>query len=165
MDGQVKRLYAFTIVELCIVMLLSTIVVGMVFFTLNIFQGSILRYKKESVSIAGISLLHRLLLQDIWQSSKLYAASEGIVAEGKAGKAIYEFSSNFILREKNGQADTFYFPSSPVEKKFRNQVIEVSGLLVDEVNFQLEYKGETFPFSFQKTYGADILMQQAALNE
>lgn len=141
-------------------MLLSAIVTGIAFFTLNIFQKSILRYKTDAGQMADIALLHRLLSQDFWQSKQVVLTKEGISVMGKKGIVSYSFHQTHILREKESLVDTFHFEQANRVCRFEKQEIAVPNLLVDEISFDLIHKGETQPFYFYKSYAADILMQQ-----
>ena len=154
-----KKLKAFTIIELCVVMLLSAIVTGIGFFTLDIFQGSVRKYKKDAGALSDITLLHRLLTQDIWKSSEVSCIRDGIRANGKNGIASYHFYPDFIIREKNELIDTFAFQNDKLLLKFQKHEISVPGMLADEISFHLTHKDELHPFIFSKTYGADVLMK------
>jgi hypothetical protein len=153
-----KKIKAFTIIELCVVMLLSSIVTGMVFFTLNIFQGSVRQFKTESTVLSRIALLHRLLVQDFWKSKEVRATNDGIQAMGKGGVVTYRFQPEYITREMGVVLDTFYFPNKNFVMQFQGQQKSLLGELVDQLSVDLSYKGEVVPFSFQKAYGADVLV-------
>lgn len=155
-----KRANAFTIIELCVVMLLSAIVTGIAFFTLNIFQNSVRRYKSDAGQMADLALLHRLLAQDFWQSRQIRHTEEGIQVLGRKGTVSYAFSPNYILRSKEDLVDTFHFEHGQLLRRFEQEEIVVPGLLVDEISFDLIHKGESQPFYFYKRYAADVLMQQ-----
>ena len=154
-----KKLRAFTIIELCVVMLLSAIVTGIGFFTLDIFQGSVRKYKKDAGDLSDITLLHRLLTQDIWKSSEVSCIQNGLQAKGKNGIASYYFHPNYIIREKNDLIDTFAFQNDKLLLNFQKQEISVPGMLADEITFNLTHKEELHVLIFSKTYGADVLIQ------
>ena len=88
-----KRLAAFTLVELSVVMLLTAIVTTIAFLTLSMLQSSLGKFKKDSDALIQIELLHRLLSQDITQSTEVLSNENGIQTIGKKGVAIYQWTS------------------------------------------------------------------------
>ena len=147
-----------TIIELCVVMLLSAIVTGIAFTTLDIFQGSLRKFKKDSSAITDINLLHRLLYQDIWRSKEVLSIKNGVQTAGRTGVASYYFYPDYIIREKENQTDTFAFQNDKLMLTFQKQPLEIQGMLADKISFDLIHKKELHTFTFSKNYGADVLM-------
>lgn len=154
-----KRLAAFTLVELSVVMLLTAIVTTIAFLTLSILQGSLGKFKKDSDALIQMELLHRLLSQDMAQSIEVVSDENGIRTIGKKGLAIYQFHSEGVWRQKAGLTDSFYFETSMLKKKFQGTEMQLPDQLLDELTFEAYHKKETFPFVFHKMYGADVLMR------
>jgi type II secretory pathway pseudopilin PulG len=154
-----KRVPAFTLVELSVVMLLTAIVTTIAFLTLSILQGSLGKFKKDSDTLIHIELLHRLLSQDMTQSTKVVSNENGIQTIGKKGMATYQFHPQGVWRQKAGLTDSFYFETSMLKKKFQGMEIQLPGQLLDELTFEAYHKKETFTFIFHKIYGADVLIR------
>jgi hypothetical protein len=160
-----RRLDAFTIIELCMVMLLSAIVIGIAFFTLNIFQGSVRSFKTDAGAIADISTLHRLLAKDIWRSDEVVYTEEGFLIQStKRGMVSYHFLPECIVRLQASRIDTFPFIIEELHGYFLKEEVQVPSQLVDEISFTLFHKEEAHPFYFYKTYAADALIKHETAN-
>jgi len=152
------KIPAFTIIELCVVMLLSAIVTGIGFFTLDIFQGSMRKFKKDAGSVTDITLLHRLIESDFWNSKDVVCIANGFKTNSKNGTSIYTYTPDYITREQSGLTDTFYFQNEKFVRYFQKNDIDVPGLVIDAIGFNLIHKKEIHQFEFAKVYGADILI-------
>ncbi|MBC7387673.1 MAG: hypothetical protein H7329_00540 [Opitutaceae bacterium] len=153
-----KRLPSYTLLELVVVMLLTTIVASIVFLTLNILEVSLKKFKSESETLLKMGLLKRLLTQDFLESSQIINITDGLIINTQSGNVIYNFKPTSISRTKAGVADSFYLKTSPLIKKFYSEPIEMPNYIINELNFEIYCKNEVFTYIVKKQYGADMLM-------
>lgn len=159
-----KRFPAFTIIELCMVMLLTAIVTGIAFLALQLFQSSTRHFKTDAQALDDLLVLHRLMAQDTWHANRLRYQDNGLRMEGQKGLIEYRFSPFVVVREHAMRIDSFHFEFTKPKFRFRQQEILLPDLLVDEFSFELVHKKEVHPFLFHKHYSAADLMQETSNN-
>ena len=156
----IRKIKAFTIIELVVVMILTSIIVGIVYSAYSIVGNQYTGYKKINTQNSRVALLSMLLNKDFSTSCFIKSGEDKIFFYDKENNTItYEFWENCITRNSNAVTDTFFISSLNVEMKFLNQKQQFHNSLVDELNFETAIFEEQQLFHFKKKYAADILMK------
>jgi hypothetical protein len=153
-----NRIKSYTVIEMLVVMLISSLSIGITYTCYTIFSNHYLTYKKSSDELANYILLDKLLTKDISASKKTEKTPEGICCIFQKENICYEFYDSYILR-KGIDTDTFSMiaAESPVFKRL-GKIENIPGALIQEINLVAVYKGEKLYFYYSKNYGANILM-------
>ena len=162
----IKKIKAFTIIELVVVMILTAIIVGIVYSAYSIVGNQYSSYKKISVQNSRVALLSMLLSKDFTTAHYIKNGNEELFFYDKEDNIIrYGFDENYITRSGNSITDTFPVNTLNIEMKFLNQEQIIPNGLVDELYFEsLIFKKQQL-FHFKKQYGADVLMANETLQE
>ena len=155
-----KKIRAFTLVELLVVMVISGIVIAITYQIYFIANKQFMQYKKGNEKVTQEVILRGLLNNDFFQSESVIRKSENNIEMQLADEKInYEWRDEFIIRVTNASRDTFFLPVSLVELKFRNSSQDISAGLIDALKIISENGDEEKYFCFFKEYSADVLMQ------
>ena len=153
-----KRLKAFTILEVMVTMVISTIVIGGGF---SAYEMSVKQYKLyEHISsvMNEVSSFHSVFERDI-ADSKTVLARDRIIECIQKGKTVwYEFRGDYILRNLTSTRDTFHVENDSLLLSFKNREQASIGGLVDRVKIRINLKGEKQVIIITKLYGADCIM-------
>lgn len=108
-----KKIAAFTLSELLVVMIISSIVVSLTFVTLGLVQKQISEIQRNFKDQQEIQLLERVLLQDLNRHQTFYQKDKDLlILHSSKDSIFYQFEEAYILRNK----DTFHL--KVVEKQF-----------------------------------------------
>jgi hypothetical protein len=153
-----SRIRSYTVIELLVVMIISSLSIGITYTCYTIFSGHYLSFKKRSDELANYILLDKLLTKDISASKKVGKTSDGINCVLQKKNIQYEFYDTYILR-KDLIVDTFPIltAETPVFKRF-GKTENIPGALIEEISMEVLYKDEKLYFYYRKKYGADMLM-------
>lgn len=153
-----NRIRSYTVIEMMVVMLISSLGIGIAYTCYTIFSNHYLSYKKHSDELAEYILMDKLITKDVSASSRVEKISEGIVCRYKKKNVQYEFYQNYVLRRAE-IIDTFHIQSTgePVFKRL-GKTENIPGALLEEISFDTKYKDERLYFYYKKQYGADLLM-------
>lgn len=155
-----KRLKAFTLMELLVAMLISTIVVGISYQAYHIVYQQYMSYRKNNQLINNVFMLHTALQTDFMNAKFVNKKEDAVVMKDKDGnKIIYFFDQNYILRNVNEMQDTFFVSANDMHLKFISEDQKATEGIIDEFYFTSLVAGEEEHFHFSKTYAADVLME------
>ncbi len=154
-----NRVKSYTVIEMLVVMLISSLSIGITYTCYTIFSNHYLSYKKRSDELANYILLDKLMTKDVSVSAKVEKTSLGMNCISKNGTIGYEFYDQYILR-RSTIVDTFYVVmSQPVVFKRMGKTENIPGALVEEIGMETIYKEEKLYFYYKKNYGADVLIR------
>lgn len=152
------RIRSYTVIEMMVVMLVSSLSIGIAYTCYTIFTNHYLSYKKHSDELAEYIVMDKLLTKDISSCGKMEKTNDGILCLYKKKKVQYEFHETYVLRRAE-IIDTFHvYPlGEPVFKRLGKKE-NIPGALLEEVSFDTKYKDERLYFYYKKQYGVDVLM-------
>ena len=165
------RLIAFTLFELTLAMLISSLVIGIAYVSYSIIQKTYLNLEKKNQSIAQYYRLDQLIRKDFFVSDSLVNTSKGFLAF-KSGLSLSEYQvyPMYIIRTANSNLDTFPIPIAFMETSFlgkpsaANPLISLDSLIfqtkIDDLSLMVLYKGDTIPFHYHKKYSSVDLFQE-----
>lgn len=155
------KLKGFTIVEILIVMVLTSITITFAYGTLNYIQKLFSSTKEQQVFIQDYCNLNNRLLLELRRSEFVKSISDNEVQLiGDSAITKLEFKPNFILIKSSLITDTFHLEAGKVEKR---EFVLPAGLfdqkLINEFSFPVKYSGQVFNLYFYKEYNSAVLMK------
>ena len=162
----IRKIKAFTILELVVVMILTSIIVGIVYSAYEVVGKQYNSYKKTNTQNRKVALLNMLLNKDFSTSYFIKYGEDKLLFYDQENKMTsYDFGvEQGITRNSNAVTDTFFIPPLNVEMKFLNQMQQVRNNLVDELYFESIIFGQQQSFHFKKQYAADVLINNETGN-
>jgi hypothetical protein len=159
------RIQSFTVLELTIALLISSIVLGLSYYGILFFNRQFARYKKKSEAINSMLLLKKAIGSDFDKSSLIKDSSGCVlIFDEKLEKRIstYFFSGKNIVRSAENGNDSFFLEGSINRISYISDNLKAIGLL--EITVRL---GEdTMQVDFEKTYSSNQLMKaEKSINE
>ena len=153
------KIRAFTLIELLICMILSTIIIGMGYAAYSESYKRFLTYSGMKKNIVDAIRVNRVFNNDFTQAELVYYNSGNILLNSKNKPAIeYEFTSSAIIRKVYNQADTFHFAIiRPLAVYVDNDVAAAEGI-INAFSFETEIYKQTLPFYYSKTYSAETII-------
>jgi len=162
---EIKKLPAFTLMEVTIAMLLTSIVVGITYTTYRIVSRSYVDYAKKQESLATFLTADKLLKQDFLQAEQILktgepgSGEEGLQLKMPQGFITYRFAENYLLRDQFAlRVDTFKLAVKAPDFSFENVASEEGGR-VDQLHFQTQLGGMPLLLHYKKLYSAQDLFE------
>lgn len=156
----IKKIRAFTILELSVVMAISGIVFAISYSAYNIINRQYSEFKDASEKIMDVSTLNAVLTKDFFEAKEIRKNGKELLIKLMGGsEVIYRFESDALIRKVNDVNDTFENSGNVKTSFFGKEQTENNGL-IDE--FYCEMGDKAFPLHIKKYYAADILIE---LNE
>lgn len=143
-----RRMPAFTLLELLIVMVLSGIVSASIYLTFSYIQKYYSSFKENQEYISSYSNLHHRLQEDFHRSAMVYRG-EGQLHFQQARSAVnYEFLDGMISRQQGALIDTFFVEFQNLQFFLDQEEVLKDEHLINEVKFSALVKGEELLFHF-----------------
>lgn len=163
-----KKLKAFTLMELVVTMIISSIVIGMGYSAYSIIYKQYLNYKSLRTELMDVAGLNAELAANFYHCSRVLKQGEnGLCFELKKDKKInFEFSEQYILRKENDLIDTFKVAAKNCVFKYLLDDTDKKASLVHTFSFDSELLKEKVHFYFEKEYSSEIVIKEeiTALN-
>lgn len=156
-----KKIPAFTIIELMVTMLISSIAIGIMYTGYDIVSKQYVTYKKNNEIIAETLYLNALMNNDFGNARDVKRNEDGFELVDYANRlTIYELSEEFIVREVSFSIDTFHIPVQHIAFSMLGNEVLNESTLIDEVSFDITVNKETHSFHYKKQYDAAFLMER-----
>ena len=161
---EIKKLPAFTLMEVTIAMLLTSIVVGITYTAYRIVSRSYLDYAKKQETLATFLTADKLLKQDFLQAQEILKTGEmgneeGLQLKMPHGLITYRFNENYLLRDQFAlRVDTFKLLVKMPDFSFENLASEEGGR-VDRLHFETRLEGMPLLLNYKKLYSAQDLFE------
>jgi competence protein ComGF len=158
-----KKLKAFTLLEMTISMVISLIVVSSCSWCFLIFFRQFSDFKITSNSVNEVIALQTVLQNDLANCEKVIKISDGEISliDAKGNEINYNIGKTAVVRNNKVSPDTFHIILNSIQLKFAGEEQLKSQGLIDEIILDAEVLKEKELFSFQKQYAADVLMEIA----
>jgi prepilin-type N-terminal cleavage/methylation domain-containing protein len=147
-----KRLTAFTIPELMVVMLLSGIVISAMYVLLQFSFFNYFRYFTATEKLNRIARMNYLLTKDIHTSAVLQKTLNGFTFTSPSKMVSYNIIDSMMVRTDK-ITDTLYASAIKCEL-FLNDSPSIEGELADLVQLTIVYKGEELFTQYHKNMDA-----------
>ncbi len=150
-----KKYRAFSLVEVSIVLLLSTVVVSIAYTGLHIFSKTIHSYKTKQNNISDYKEFSSHFSTDWWQSSNIKRVGNTIVFYFPDETIIrYQFSKKKVVRSKNG-ANIIISTSASIHDVKYNEYNSI-----EEISIKVDFQKENLTLYEHKTYSITSYMNQ-----
>lgn len=153
-----KKLKAFTLMELMIGMIIGSIVVGFCYMGYSIIWKQFIDFKKTKQEINNTIQFNEILMNDFSRSEKILFSDNQLAFHSDSSVIIYNFTETFILRSNNDNTDTFKFVTSELQPQYLEEIKSVSTGIIKSFSFNAKILDNEEKFSFYKAYSASFLM-------
>lgn len=156
-----KRLKAFTVLELTVAMLIASLCFAIVFKAFSILSGTLYFATKKNSKISNLVLADKLLRKDFAeQGMRITRSFEGLEFRSKNREVSYVFINDYILRRQdNAGPDTLHIPVKSISYSFEMKE-SGAGELTDEVVLQTGFEGREINLSYLKKYSSEELFNK-----
>lgn len=147
---------AFTIIELVVSMLLSSIVAALLYAGLSILYKRHNAYSSQQHALGELMLLNKSLEQDIRNSQFVLPTESGFNCKSDSSSKVYKFNTDYITREALQAGilatDTFHFRTSNLTIMPETGLDSHENGLVSSVYLSVSSMGQSYMFSYNKAY-------------
>jgi type II secretory pathway component PulJ len=161
-----RRLKAFTIMEVTIVMLIASIVIGMTYSIYMIVVRSYSAFNIKNTQMATLLRLDELLKKDFMQADIILKEQDGIVLKSNNKQVSYIISPEQVIRTCVA-IDTFTIKEQVLTTSFEAQ--PVTQLLdgeeqnrIDDMELTLLFENEKIIYHYHKWYSSVNLIERKA---
>jgi type II secretory pathway pseudopilin PulG len=152
------KVRSFTIIELIMAMLISSVIISMVYYVYILFNHQFSNYREKANAIDEYLILQKALQTDMGSADVIStpSATEITCSDLPEGKMLsYTFSSEFITRSNGEATDTFHIKNSGYEPTYFKETTMVEILVL-----KISVSGVPFRTTYKKLYSACQLMKQ-----
>ena len=159
-----RRVKAFTILEVTIVMMITSLLIGITYTSYSIIVKSYLSFTEKNKDQTVLTNLDYLLRRDFEQANIIRKEPDGVSLQRESGIIKYQIKPEYILRE-GIRTDTFKVETQDLSTLFENvpindvQTIDEQNR-IDELQFTLIYKNDQIPCYYHKLYSSSNLIQR-----
>lgn len=156
-----KKLRAFTLIELLIGMIISSIVIGFGYAAYSLIYKQYLGYKNVKERLVETAQLNQILSNDLLNAENI-SFDENTLSLLKKNPNIlqYQFLDTLILRKENEVTDTFRISPVNIQTTF---LLRDNKTFLKQFSFDADALGEKEHFTFTKNYSAETLMNYEPL--
>lgn len=155
-----KRIAAFTLLELLIGMILSSIVIGFCYTGYSIIHKQYLNYNIIKKQNTAAIQLNSILNTDFINTGYVMYDTDKLILNSKNKVQLqYEFKENYILRGANGLTDTFMFSPVNISPEYLKESESLPISIINEFSFEAVILGELEHFHFIKEYSAETMIR------
>lgn len=152
------RLRAFTVLELLVAMVISSLAIGASYLSYDIVYKQFLNFREVDKNVLDALTFTNVLKNDIGTGQFLYKTNNGVrIVDLQGNEYTYTFGKEQIIRNAGASRDTFHLGTSEVVYK-ELAVASISWDLLDKVEIMITVNGIQNKLSFHKQYGANLLM-------
>lgn len=156
-----KKLGAFTLMELLIAMIVSSIVIAFGYSVYSIIYKQYLTYKTSKTEIVSTMQFNTTMNNDFINSVEITFAENTVTIFNKNKEPLhYKFNDDNILRMNNEVTDTFKLAAVNMKEKFVLRSEDLHSSLINEISFDSQLAGDTQHFVFRKNYSAATLLNK-----
>ncbi len=157
----IKKMQAFTLLELLIGMIISSIVIGFCYTGYSIIYRQYINYSKIKREIVSAMQLNTVLNTDFINAASVTFDTDKLMLNYENKLPLqYDFKENFILRKDREITDTFMFAPKNVIPIYLTESIESSDAQVNNFSFDVMLFGESEHFHFTKNYSAETMVNK-----
>jgi len=161
-----KKLHAFTLMELLVGMVLSGLVVGAAFTAYEITAKQYGSYQRMNAGIRETAWLHGQLGKDFGRAKLVSGSRENLKLNFPAGGSVqYRFDDHIVLRRDSFVTDTFRVNIKDVQLLLAGKTITGAQQPIDELRIEAELNEEPEQLFFIKTYPAEFWLDRAREEE
>jgi Tfp pilus assembly protein PilE len=152
-----KKLQSFTILELAVTLLISSVVIGIVYYAYLLFNSQFTGYRQKSALVNEYHIFRKAFQIDMERAhviQRLPAGQFVFVGTDSAGATQYQFNNDVIVRESANGTDTFTIKNNGYDLVAIND----SSMLVEKIVIHLSMNDIPLNAVFYKQYSAAQLI-------
>jgi hypothetical protein len=156
-----KKINAYTLMELIVVMVTSIIVITLAYKVFDLISHQYLQFVRYNESVYEVYQASALMATDFRESEYIVKNPEGVTCVYKNKEIVYNIGSNITVRSVDLVRDTFRIKAENVRYYFSDKEVIDVNKYVDQIKFEDVEKSELF--HYQKIYAADFFMRDSTL--
>ncbi|MES2275324.1 MAG: hypothetical protein V4592_04830 [Bacteroidota bacterium] len=160
----IKRVKAFTIMEITVAMLIAAIVIAITYTCYTIVYKSYLAFKTRQHDLVEVSQLTQLIERDMEKGDLIVQREDGITIKGSNNEISYAIQPDYILRIA-AVTDTFKVKTEGLIRYFEGQALATKNdsdeqNRIDELSFTILLGNDKFPYDYLKPYSSQNLINR-----
>jgi len=152
-----KKIEAFTIIELVVSMLLSSIILSSVYYVVSMNQRAKDRFYEIQDSWYQLILLKNIMNEDAMRSRYMYNRSEGVAFEIGDGMVLYNIADTAIVRTQGNRSDVFDISIQGIQFYYLGQEVQGGDKLIDAFEMKFVKNENEFVVTIRKWYDSSTL--------
>ena len=154
-----NKLKAFTLLELSIALLLTTVVISIGYMALGMIDRQQDDFRAYNAEVTDLQQLHWMLANDFDRAELALIQPDRLQLEFNDQIPVqYSFESDRIIRYEPEHTDTFTIANQWIKGYFDRQEQVLPQAPIDEFEVQGQVDESPLKFHFTKTYSANQLM-------
>lgn len=155
-----KRVKAYTLMEVTIAMLLAGIVIMITYTVYTIVIRAYGAYNRKNIEVATQLRLDELIKKDFAKSAVILRTDSGMVCKTESGAVIYKIAPALIIRTY-GITDSFNVRLDNVTFSYEEKVIEAGkdSALIDGLRLAMRFRNDLNSYYYHKHYSAAELFK------
>jgi prepilin-type N-terminal cleavage/methylation domain-containing protein len=159
-----QKVQAFTLMEVTVAMLISSLVIGITYAVYTIVVGSYSAYQLKSTRLAVLIRLDELLKKDFSQADLILEDQNSWVFKSAGQRVTYQLAPGYLVRISS-ITDTFKVSLQNRTASFETQPVTETAATeeeqrMDELQLNLVAENENITYHYHKQYSAVNLMQR-----
>lgn len=155
-----KKIKAFTISEMIVIMTLTAITVSAAFALYRISNHQWIQYRTAMDKVYTFVLLERQLTQDLQLCQTARINGQTITCNWPDKNVAYHLQDSLIIRT-GIVSDTFFTGTAQVEAYWESHAVANDEALLDKIQLRLFPADDTIEYTVYKHYASDILFRTA----
>jgi len=152
-----KKIKAFTIIEVLITMVLSGIVVSAAIYVFLTFNSLLSKTGKKNMQNLEIISLHHIMKMDFIKADEIREEYSSIfISFNESEKVYYDFEENYVVRDAIATQDTFKISVNDIKIYFMDEESD----LVTEIIVDIQFDNLDFPIHVIKMYPESKYLEQ-----
>ncbi len=149
-----KKISAFTLLELLVGMVISSLLIGFTYIALNMLFKQFGQYKSNNTQVVELVEMEVVFSRDLLYASKAFIQNDSTVQLLRSNNypITYLFGKSNVLRTVNGLVDSFKVSTIA----FKPKMLIRNKALLQNLKVDVEFLGESKSLLFAKQYGADV---------
>jgi type II secretory pathway pseudopilin PulG len=150
-----SKLAAFTIIELIVVMLLTTVIATLSYLAINNTQQQYQSYEKSNDVGLEIAALNTLLKNDFHKAKDIQLINGAIVFQMTDYRVVYQFEEKKVKRTNQTKTDTLDVIVLDKQITFKNEPIQKGR--IDQLQLECKYFEDKTTLMYTKSYSSKDL--------
>jgi len=151
-----RKLKSFTIVELCVTLLISGVVIGIAYYAYSLFLYQYKKQEAKSALIREYLLFQKAMQIDMEQAENITDSISSLTFRKVSNEtAIYNFANDFIYRNTLSATDSFRIKKT----KYYFSTVTGTSDLINEIHIVFDLKPGKLRANFKKIYSAQQVIE------
>lgn len=154
-----QKIRAFTLLELLIGMIISSIVIGFCYLSYSIIYKQYMSYKILKLEIVETIQFNSILNSDFIKAETVVFGDNKLILNSTNRSSLqYDLMDNYILRKDGEVTDTFNLSAINVLPEYLPETEPSPTSIVTDFSFDAKVLGEMEHFHFTKNYSAETMI-------